>query len=173
LTNKVPLTETDCWIAGCIAAHGSTGIGLSDLLDTYDFAMRMQLDFDEVSYAIPRLVAADLVNVDLADHEVHLRPTTHALQLRDRRLGNGQSATWLSDEAWVWRPGPEPDEDRSLGRFTGLDREAYDRAVASYSAEVRRLAEPLIRVVRGFARRSRGRCYRTSPLRRRSAGPPS
>lgn len=96
---------------------------LSDLIDAGDRLFRGQPSFDDVSYSLPRLIAAGYLVVQRdSKGNLRLKATNAAFDLRDKVKGKSDSWTKVAKVFGI-PPGP-PDaeeEDRSLGRFPDLE----------------------------------------------------
>jgi hypothetical protein len=140
----VLLTDTDVAIlAGLADASRRAGrsVRLADLIGRIDMLFRWTPSFDDLSFGLPRLVAAGLA-APLAhqDREVWVAPTGDALQLRraaQRLPGVGGVGVNMETEAHH-RGMTTSEEDRSLGRLPALTAESFESAMQKYEAWLRR-----------------------------------
>jgi hypothetical protein len=119
------LVRSDIWILAALVIGAVQGpVEMQRLWENADYLMRRSLTFDEVSFGVPRLVAAGLAEVSAAkDTRLMLTATPKAVSLTKVDPNRG-----VIDMMFEWmdhfgcRPHPEHEnEDRSLGRLSGLD----------------------------------------------------
>lgn len=148
------LVWSDAWLLSAVLFAGQSPITLSLFLATADRLNHAIPEFDEVSFGVPRLVAACLLEVSVAaDGAVAFAPTRHSSELvgnADRgdielmfeianKLGCGYHEAQEFDDSelgrladalrYSWAPELE---DRSLGRLAGLKETDWRRAVDDY-----------------------------------------
>jgi hypothetical protein len=136
---RVPLTRSDAWFLGAIADGSADGrwLTLSQFVEESDWLSRAIPTFDEVSYGLPRLIAAGYIEVDIDGGGMLLiRATADGLSVRRSVDAATLGGVLFGMAAAVGAaPYPEPQhEDRSRGRLDGLDPDALRRAVAEHSA---------------------------------------
>jgi hypothetical protein len=132
-----PLTRTDAYLlAATTGSFRKRARPLRDLIADYDWLERDIPTFDEVSFGLPRLIAAGYLEVGSRQGRTFVRATPKARRLRSTkraktlggRLGEVAAAVGAA-------PYPQPEiEDRSLGRLTGLDSVEWDEEVRAYHA---------------------------------------
>jgi hypothetical protein len=131
-----PLTGTDaCLLAAVTESWRRRPIGLGDLIANYDWLDRSIPTFDEVSFGLPRLVAAGFVDVEkLEAGEIKVRATRKAQALRATIKVHTLGGVLAEMSAAVGAPpyGHHETEDRSLGRLVGFEASAWDDEVLAY-----------------------------------------
>jgi hypothetical protein len=146
------LTHGDAWIVAALCEAGRDWpVRLRDLIHNADWLNRAILTFDEVSYGLPRLEAAGLVEVTPGADGPRVRPTKAARGLRKTIKADTLGGVLAGAAAAVGAPPyPEPEsEDRTLGRLTGLDETLWRAEVAAYRRAFRADAATL--AAGGFA----------------------
>lgn len=142
------LTRSDAWLLAALTegSYDGRAMTLQDLIHDADWLNRSIPTFDEISFGLPRLVAAGYLTVDAdAEGGLALRATSRAIRVGRAVRANARDGVIVAMEKAVSRPRPEPDpEDRSLGRLTGLDQPTFERAVAAHSMWVQRMGEHFI-----------------------------
>jgi hypothetical protein len=106
--------------------------------------------FDEMSYGLPRLIAAGYLTVGQDGRRgIVLRATPKATRLRKSveagTLGDVLGAVGSAVGAAPY-PDAEPPEDRSLGRLPGLEPEDLDAATEAHGDWVDRWSKPFVAV---------------------------
>jgi len=116
------LVRSDVWILTAILMFDGNPIDMRHLRESADYLMRRALTFDEVSFGVPRLVAAGLAEVATDEApRLAIRSMPKASSMVVRGPGVIDIMFGLMDDLGC-RPYPEPeDEDRSLRRLPGLD----------------------------------------------------
>lgn len=119
------LTQLDAMVLdGLVARRDQRWLRLDQLIDHIDWLDRWVPDFDEISYGLPRLIAAGHAEVRGQRGELMLRATPRAIALaranRSRFMGDAVGA-----RPW----GEQVPDDRTLGRLPGLDEATWDAAV--------------------------------------------
>jgi hypothetical protein len=145
--HEPPLTRSDAWLLAALTEGSRDGrpVSLRDLVHDADWLNRRIPTFDQISYGLPRLVAAGFATVD----GYRFRATPKAIALR-RTLkslpSDGLSDVIVRMEAALGaKPYPEPeDEDRSLGRLSGFEPVDLEIAVRKHGEWVKRWSRPLV-----------------------------
>jgi hypothetical protein len=126
------------------------------LIHDADWLNRAIPTFDEVSFGVPRLIAAGFVTVGNSPKSgIVFRVTPKAVHLRKsikaKTLGDvlGQVGRAVGAEPY---PNPEPPEDRSRGRLPGLAPEDLDAAIRAHSEWVGRWSRPFVVLARLLTR---------------------
>ena len=129
-----PLTRSDVWILTALLSAGGP-VGLAGLIGAADYLDRAILTYDEVSFGVPRLSAAGLVEVSIAaGGAIILVATVEARSLVPAGRGVREVMTAMTGSLGA-RPYPEPEvEDRSLGRLPGLEPADMKAALAEHGA---------------------------------------
>jgi hypothetical protein len=145
-----PLTRSDAWLLAALTEGSDDGrpVDLRELINDADWLNRMIPTFDELSFGLPRLVAAGFLVVgqgakkglvfQATPNATRLRGSVKAKSLGDVLNGVGEAVGALP------YPEPEPPEDRSLGRLRGLEPDALDVAVQEHGKWVERWSKPFI-----------------------------
>jgi hypothetical protein len=137
--------RADAWLLAAVTegSHDGRPVKLWELLHDFDYLNRALPTFDELSFGIPRLMAASLVTYD----DGRFRATRRAIEIRrslraDRLadVSDGMAAA-LGARRY---PLPEGPEDRSLGRLAGLERGDLDAAIEQHGASFSRWTRPLV-----------------------------
>jgi hypothetical protein len=119
-------------------------VPLRNVIHDYDWLNRAIPTFDELSFGMPRLVAAGLAAVGQSSSgELVLGATAEAMRLRRSADGHPVPAIAAALRASIGSV-----EDRSLGRLRGLTSEALDAAVAAHASWVDRWSRPLVFLAR-------------------------
>jgi hypothetical protein len=153
------LSRADAWLLAALTegSHDGRPVSLRDFVHDADWLNRLIPSFDEVSFGLPRLVAAGflIVGYDAKDGLV-FRATPRATELRQsvqaESLGDVLEGVAQAVGAAPY-PEPEPAEDRSLGRLPGLDRDDLAKAVAQHAEWVERLSRPFIAAAQKMIKR--------------------
>jgi RimJ/RimL family protein N-acetyltransferase len=146
-TSTPRLTEADGWLVAALTESSGRLVPLPNLIHDYDGLNRAIPTFDELSFGIPRLVAAGLASVgESSAGELVVAATPEAMRLRRSAKGHPVQAIGAALQAMVGQ------EDRSLGRLSGLTSEALDAAVAEHSSWVGRWSRPLVFLARLLSR---------------------
>src|SRR2546423_11425073 len=153
-----PLTRSDAWLLAAIAdgSHDGRPVTLRDFVNDADWLNRAIPTFDEVSFGLPRLIAAGYVTVAFDDAgALMFRANAKAINVRGSIEADALGGVLFAmNEAVGTAPYPEPErEDRSLGRLPSLTREEFDAAVRGNSEEMDRLSKPLLDAARALMRR--------------------
>ena len=132
-------------------------MNLRDFIDNADWLYRGIPTFDQVSFGLPRLAAAGLLVVEEdAQEGLVLRATPKAINLRRLMKAKppGDDLKEI-DEAIraAAHPAPEPAEDRSLGRLSGLGAVDLDAAIREHGERVEQLSPPYVAIAQGVIRR--------------------
>jgi hypothetical protein len=146
------LNRTDAWLLAALTegSHDGRPVTLQEFVHDADWAGRMIPTFDEMSFGLPRLVAAGFMTVgDNVKPGIVFRATPKATRLRKsikaRTIGDVLVGMAQAVGAEPY-PDPEPLDDRSLGRLPGLEREDLDAVVQAHGEWVDRWAGPLVSV---------------------------
>jgi hypothetical protein len=137
IEQPTPLTRSDaCLLAAATESNGKRPRRLRDLIADYDWLERGIPTFDEVSFGLPRLIAAGFLEVSSDAGKTVIRATPKARLLRSiikaKTLGGVLSETAAAVGA---APYPEAEtEDRREGRLSGLESAEWDSEVRAYHA---------------------------------------
>ena len=109
-----------------------------------------------MSFGLPRLVAAGFLVVGYDPKEgLVFRATPKATKLRGsvkaKSLGDVLNGVGGAVGAAPY-PGPEPAEDRSLGRLPGLDSQDLDTAIREHGERVEHWSKPFIAVAHALSK---------------------
>jgi hypothetical protein len=137
-------------------SHDGRAVNLRNFVDAADWLNRLIPTFDEVSFGLPRLVAAGfLIAGNDAKLGLVLRATPTATKLRRsvkaKTLGGVLNGVGEAVGAAPY-PEPEPAEDRTLGRLPGLDSGDLDTAIQEHSERVERWSKPFIVVTHALSK---------------------
>jgi hypothetical protein len=132
------LVRSDAWLLAALTeARQGRPLTLAELMNDADWLNRLVPTYDELSYGLPRLIAAGYVVISSQGTLLRLQPTTKARELRKaaskeaRALGVLEAVGRLAGA----QPYPNPEaEDRSLGRLPGLSQADVDEAFRNYTA---------------------------------------
>jgi len=145
-----PLTRSDAWLLAALTegGHYRRGITLRELVHDADWLNRLIPVFDELSFGLPRLVAAGFLTVgNDAKRGLIFRATPKATRLRRtvkaKTLGGVLAGIGQAVGAAPY-PEPEPAEDRSLGRLPGLDPGDLETAIREHGESVERWSRPFV-----------------------------
>lgn len=145
-----PLTRSDAWLLAALTegSHDGRPVNLRDFVNDADWLNRLLPTFDEMSFGLPRLVAAGFLVVGYDPKEgLVFRATPKATKLRDsvkaKSLGDVLNGVGEAVGAAPY-PEPEPAEDRSLGRLPGLESDALDTAIQEHGGRIGRWSKPFI-----------------------------
>ena len=151
-----PLTTSDAWLLAALTegSHDGRPVTLRKFVHDADWLNRAIPTFDEVSFGLPRLVAAGFLTVECSPKDgLTLSATPKAIGLRrsvktDRRLGSAiiemENAVQASSYPHV------EDEDRSLGRLSGLEPAMWDAALRAHGSWMDRWSRPAVAVGRAL-----------------------
>jgi len=143
------LTAADAWLMAALTESSGRLVPLQNVIHDYDWLNRAIPTFDDVSFGIPRLVAAGYASAsESSSGELLLGATPQAMRLRQSPIGHPVEAI-----AAALRANTGAAEDRSLGRLRGLTPQALDAAVAAHGSWVHRWSRPLIFLARLLAKR--------------------
>jgi hypothetical protein len=144
------LNRADAWLLAALTegSHGGRPVTLRELVQDADWLNRAIPTFDEVSFGLPRLVAAGFMTVG---HDVRsgvvFRATPDATKLRKSVKAETLGGV-LAGVGWAVGAPPYPDsepaEDRSLGRLAGLEPEDLEVAMRDHGEWVERWSKPLV-----------------------------
>jgi hypothetical protein len=144
------LNRSDAWLLAALTegSHDGRAVTLQDLVHDADWLNRLIPTFDEMSYGLPRLIAAGFMTVGQdVKKGIVFRATPKAIRLRKSvkagTLGGVLEGVGNAVGAAPY-PDPEPPEDRSLGRLPGLEPEDLDAAVDAHGAWVDRWSKPFV-----------------------------
>jgi hypothetical protein len=153
-----PLNRSDAWLLAALteSSHDGRPIRLRDFVHDADWLNRAIPTFDEMSFGLPRLVASGFLVVgDDGKGELVFRATPKATKVRRsvtaKTLGGVLNNVGEAVGARPY-PEPEPAEDRSLGRLSGLDSDDLDAAIREHGAWVAHSSKPLIAVAHALSR---------------------
>jgi hypothetical protein len=153
--NEIALTRSDAWLLAALTegSHDGRPVTLRDLIHDADWLNRDIPSFDEISYGIPRLIAAGFAKVGYsASNGLVFRATAKAQRLRRSVRGEWDSIVAISTAIGA-KPHPEEEaEDRSLGRLPGLEPEDVTAAVAEHASWVERVSQPYIDAAQAMIR---------------------
>jgi hypothetical protein len=135
------LTRSDGWLLAALTEGPRQGlaIDLAEFVYYADWLNRLIPSYDDISFGLPRLVAAGFVIVGSdAEDGLVLRATPKAIELRRtvkaKSLGDVMSGM---ERAVGARPYPVPEaEDRSLGRLPGFAPEDLEAACTQNREEL-------------------------------------
>lgn len=130
-----PLTRSDAWIVAALCETGrDRPMRLRDLIYQADWLNRSILSFDELSFGLPRLEAAGLVDVTQGIDGPLVRATSEGRTLRGQVRAETLGGVLAGMAAAVGAPAyPEPEtEDRSLGRLPRFSEAQWRAEVAGY-----------------------------------------
>ncbi len=153
-----PLTRSDAWLLAALTegSHDGRPVNLRDFVNDADWLNRLIPTFDEMSFGLPRLVAAGFLVVGYDPKEgLVFRATPKAAKLRGsvkaKSLGDVLNGVGGAVGAAPY-PEPEPAEDRSLGRLPGLESGALDTAIQEHGERIERWSKPFIAVARALTK---------------------
>lgn len=156
--SHLPLTRSDAWLLAALTegSHDGRPVKLRDFVHDADWLNRSIPTFDEMSFGLPRLVAAGFLVVGYDPKEgLVFRATPEATKLRGsvkaRSLGDVLNGVGEAVGAAPY-PAPEPAEDRSLGRLPGLEADALDTAIREHGEWVERSSKPFIAVAHALSK---------------------
>jgi hypothetical protein len=137
-------------------SHDGRSVNLRDFVSDADWLNRLIPTFDEMSFGLPRLVAAGFLIVSHdAKRGLVFRATPTATSLRRsvkaKTLGDVLNGVGAAVGAAPY-PEPEPAEDRSLGRLPGLDSNDLDLAIRAHGERVERWSKPFIAVAHALSK---------------------
>jgi hypothetical protein len=154
-----PLTRSDAWLLAALTegSHDGCPVNLRDFVNDADWLNRLIPTFDEMSFGLPRLVAAGFLVVGYDPKEgLVFRATPNATKLRDtvkaKSLGDVLNGVGEAVGAAPY-PEPEPAEDRSLGRLPGLESDALDTAIQEHGERIERWSKPFIVAAHALTKR--------------------
>ena len=153
-----PLTRSDAWLLAALTegSHDGRPVNLRDFVNDADWLDRSIPTFDEMSFGLPRLVAAGFLVVGSDPREgLVFRATPKATKLRRsvkaKSLGDVLNGVGEAVGA-VPYPEPEPAEDRSFGRLPGLESDALERAIQEHGERIERWSKPLVAVAHALTK---------------------
>lgn len=152
-TSPLPrLTRSDAYLLAAATESGGRPVDLQGLVHDFDWLNRDIPTFDALSYGIPRLVAHGFLHVTLDDRarfRFAATPSARGLrrQIKARTLGDVVDGMTRLVGAKRW-PEPEMEEDRSLGRLSGLTSTDVDVAVDQHQRWGERWSKPLMALSR-------------------------
>jgi len=146
-----------CLLAALTESRQRRAVTLPKLLHDYDWLNRALRTFDELSFGLPRLVAAGFVVVTGADGDLRLEPSSKAREWGKSIRRNARGAGGVLEAAARLAgappyPVPEQEEDRSLGRLPGLAEADVNEAVRAYEAWFWPRARPFLAASRALSR---------------------
>ena len=151
------LVRSDAWLLAALTERPQRrALTLPELLHDADWLNRAIPTLDELSFGLPRLIAAGFVVVTGAGNDLRLQPTSKArefgksIRRKARRLGDVLEAAESLAGAPPY-PVPE-DEDRSLNRLPALAEADVNEAVRAYEAWFGLRARPFIAASRVLRR---------------------
>ena len=135
-----PLTRSDAWIVAALCeGRRNDPVRIRDLLYSADWLNRAILTFDELSFGLPRLRSAGLVEITEGADGPLVRATDEGWALR-RSVHAGTLGDLLGAmaDAVGAPPYPAPEsEDRSLGRLPMFSEAQWRAEVAAYGRAFR------------------------------------
>ncbi len=145
MTDPPLLSTSDAWLLAALTEgrRRDRALSLREFVGAADWLNHLLPNFDDVSFGVPRLVAAGLMTVD----GLRVQGTAEAWRLRGkvRAATLGGVLVAMEDLVGAAHFGePVPHEDRSLGRWQALTEADFDRAIRDHSTEVERLARPIL-----------------------------
>ena len=150
------LTRSDAWLLAALteASHDGRPVTLRDLIDGADWLNRALPTFDELSFGLPRLIAAGFLTVDSTKQGPRFRATPKAVNLR-RSIKAETLGDVLSGivEAVGAKPYPEPEdraEDRTLGRLRDLEPDDLETVIRQHGSERDAWLKPFITAAQAF-----------------------
>ena len=119
-----PLNWVDAWLLAVLTNYRwrwSRPLKLWRLIDLSDVLFRGEASFDDVSFALPRLLAAGLIDVDRdKSGELQFKGTRAAFALKARAKGKDGPMRRFAQAVGA-QPYPDGDDgNRSLGRYPDL-----------------------------------------------------
>jgi len=153
---KPTLNRADAWLLAALTegSHDGRSVTLPDFLHDTDWLNRLLPTFDELSFGLPRLIAAGLLTVDNdATKGMVLQATPEAIRLGKsaRRSGNALGGMTRAVGARVY-PDADLPEDRSCGRLPGFEPEDLEAATTAYKEWFDRASKPYVAVGRLLAK---------------------
>jgi hypothetical protein len=152
-----PLTRQDAWLLAALTegSHDGRAVDLRSFVHDADWLDRAIPTFDELSFGLPRLVAAGFLRVGQRDAGgLTFSATTAAIRMRRRNTRPRLGEVILDMEREVGaRPRPEREtEDRRLGRLPGLTERDLETAIAAHARWVDGSSSPLVIAARVISR---------------------
>jgi hypothetical protein len=140
-----PLTSSDAWLLAALTEgpRRDRALTLREFVGAADWLNHSLPTFDEVSFGVPRLVAAGFTTVD----GPAVQATAEARRLRSRVRAATLGGVLRAMEKAVGAAhdgGAQAPEDRSLGRWPALTEADLDRAIREHTARVERVSGPII-----------------------------
>lgn len=146
------LTVADASLVAALTESGGRYVPLRNLIHDYDWLNRAVPTYDDLSFGIPRLVAAGYaVTRESSNGGLLFAATPESMALR--RSANAHAAVAIPA---ALRAKIAPIEDRSLGRLPWLTPQALEVAVNEHASWIDRWSRPLVGLARLLDRR-RGR----------------
>ena len=148
------LTRADARLLAALTESSREGrpVTLGELVHDADWLNRSIPTFAEMSFGLPRLIAAGFMTVEAGTppglrfqatpKATRLRASVNAHSLGDLLVGMEQAVG-----AAVY-PAPESAEDRSLGPLPGLQSEDLEAAIKAHGEWVDRWAKPFVAAAR-------------------------
>jgi hypothetical protein len=130
------LARSDVWLLRVLGEtrRPEERTSLRELIERADFVERDVPTFDQISFGIPRLVAAGYITVEAGAFRATGKGIALRKSVQARTLG-GVLREMIELLGLPPLPSVDPvPEDRSLGRLAGLEPIDYDEAVAAYRA---------------------------------------
>jgi hypothetical protein len=160
-----PLTRSDAWLLAALTegSHDGRPVNLRDFVNDADWLNRLIPTFDEMSFGLPRLVAAGYLVVGYDPKErLVFRATPKATKLRGsvKAKSLGDVLMGVGDAVGA-APYPEREpEDRSLGRLPGLESDALDTAIQEHGERIERWSQPFIAAAHALTKGQNRTCGR-------------
>jgi hypothetical protein len=135
MTRTPFLTRSDAWIVAALCETRRDGpMRVRDLIYNADWLNRAILSYDELSFGLPRLEAAGLVEVTDGIDGPLVRATSKGRALRRQVKAHTLAGVLAGMDAAVGAPAyPEREsEDRTLGRLHGFSEAQWRAEVAGY-----------------------------------------
>lgn len=158
------LTRSDAWIVAALCeTRRDAPMLLRDLIGNGDWLNRAIFTFDELSFGLPRLEAAGLVEVMHGRDGPRVRATSEARALRRFVNADTLGGVLAAMSAAVGAlPYPEPEtEDRTLGRLADFNEAMWRAEFAAYRrafrADLGKLAAAAAAILAGAAASIRAR----------------
>ena len=152
------LNRADAWLLAALteSSHDGRPVTLRDLVHDADWLNRAIPTFDEMSFGLPRLIAAGFMTVGVGGTSgVDFRASSEATKLRKsikaETLGGVLAAVAEAVGAAPY-PESEPPEDRSLGRLPGLEPDDLEVAIREHGEWVERWSKPFVGAARALTR---------------------
>lgn len=130
-SSTVSLNWVDGWLLAALTDYRwrwSRPMKLWRLVDMTDVLFRGEASFDDVSFSLPRLIAAGLVTVDRdSSGELQIKATRAGFEMKARAKGPGHSIDRWATVLGAPSRSQAVTGDRSLGRYPDLTSRDWRR----------------------------------------------